>query len=64
VPKAGTYLRGLLFCPECSKFLNRDRSAALNIRFLFTQMQLLGCSMPTQFVARRRQKKPKRNHAS
>jgi hypothetical protein len=59
----------LLFCPECSKFLNnRDRSAALNIiRFLFTQTQLLGCSiMPTQFVARRRQKKQqkKRNQAS
>jgi hypothetical protein len=46
-----------------SKFLNRDRSAALNIRFLFTQTQLLGCSiMPTQFVARRKQKK--RNQAS
>ncbi|WIA22681.1 hypothetical protein OEZ86_009648 [Tetradesmus obliquus] len=31
VPKAGAYLRGLLFCPECSKFLNpalRLRSSA------------------------------------
>jgi hypothetical protein len=64
VPKAGAYLRGLLFCPECSKFLNRDRSAALNICFLFTQTQLLGCSMPTQFVARRRLKNQKRNQAS
>jgi hypothetical protein len=65
VPEACTYLRGLLFCPDRSKFLNRDRSAALNIHFLFTQTQLLGCSMPTQFVACRRQKKQKkRNQAS
>lgn len=56
VPKAGIYLRGLLFCPDCSKFLNRDRSAALNIRFLFTQTQLLGLPMPQQFVARRKKK--------
>lgn len=56
VPKTGAYLRGLLFCPECSIFLNRDRSAALNIRFLFTQTQLLGRSMPKQFVARRKKK--------
>jgi hypothetical protein len=63
VPEACTCLRGSLSCPDCSKFLNRDRSAALNIRFLFTQTQLLGCSLPTQFVARRRQKKQKRNQA-
>jgi transposase len=56
VPKTGAYLRGLPFCPDCSKFLNRDRSAALNIRFLFTQTRLLGRPMPEQFAARYKKK--------
>lgn len=54
VPDNGVRLRGLLFCPNCSKYLNRDRSAALCIRYLFVETQMLGRPMPTQFRPRRR----------
>lgn len=53
VPDNGVRLRGLLFCPNCSKYLNRDRSAPLCIRYLFVQTQMLGRPMPAQFKPRR-----------
>jgi hypothetical protein len=47
--------RGLLFCPNCSRYLNRDKSAALNIRFLWMTTRLHGHPMPAAFRARRAQ---------
>ena len=54
VPRKATYERGLLWCPTCSRFLNRDKSAALCIAYLYTETQLLGRSVPRAFQARRR----------
>ena len=53
-PRAAAYQRGLLFCPSCSKHLNRDRCGALNIAFLFEETQLRGLPTPPAFQARRR----------
>ena len=62
VPRAGMWLRGLLFCPNCSKFLDRDRSAAMNIRFLYMATQMFGLPVPEAFKRRAKQRKAvKRN---
>ncbi len=54
VPKASEYRRGLLFCPKCSKFLNRDLSAALNIRYLYIVTQMAKDKVPKPFMQRSR----------
>ena len=53
VPKDGIYQRGLLFCPKCSKYLNRDVSGALNIRYLFALTQLMHLAVPPAFKRRK-----------
>ena len=56
VPRTAHYQRGLLFCPNCSNYLNRDKSAALNIRFLWLETFVQNRPWPSQFKARRSQK--------
>jgi hypothetical protein len=56
VPKKGFYQRGLLFCPKCSKFLNRDRSGAMNIRYLHVVTKLMDLEFPKPFKARYKKK--------
>lgn len=53
VPRNAAYQRGLLFCPNCSNFLNRDKSAALNIRYLWIETVVMGQPWPARFKARR-----------
>jgi hypothetical protein len=51
---AHDYQRGLLFCPNCSRYLNRDKSAALNIAYLWAVTALNNQPMPDMFRARRK----------
>jgi hypothetical protein len=55
-----TRLWGMLFCPSCSMYHNRDKLGALNIAHLFTTTQLDQLPWPDKFAVRRpaKAKKP------
>ena len=57
------YCRGLLFCPKCSKFLNRDYSSSRCIKMLFETTQLEGKEVPEQFKRRLKLRRKKKSVA-
>ena len=54
VPKDAEYLRGLQYCSQCDRFLNRDRNSALAIAKVFFITQVLCEPTPEAFIARRK----------
>ena len=42
-------IRGLLFCPKCSKFRSRDEGASINIDYVWRAIHIEGLSTPEPF---------------
>ena len=42
-------IRGLLFCPKCSKFRSRDEGASINIDYVWRAINIEGLSTPEPF---------------
>ena len=42
-------IRGLLFCPKCSKFRNRDEGASINIDYVWRAINIEGLPTPEPF---------------
>jgi transposase len=50
VDKTWMLIRGLLFCPECSKHLSRDKVGSLNIGDVWRTQTLRGLALPEAFL--------------